>query len=223
MPSPNSYSAAGNAVSDLSGGIGLLYKAKGSRLEAQAYDKAAALARLNKQVEISSTEIKETQAQRDIFKQTGETQADVASAGFEASGSALDILRESASQGALMKATISQQGLITEAGYEEQAESYDLMAKASREAAKADTWGAVGKFVGAAISTAAAVSMSDARLKRDIEQVGEHKGLRLYRYRYLWSPRLFIGVMAQELLKARPAAVLCGVDGFLRVDYSLVV
>src|SRR5204863_5839533 len=98
MPTPNQFSAAGGAVNDIFGGVGLLYKAKGSKLEAQAYDKAAALARLNKQVEISSTEIKESQAQRDIFKQVGGQQADIASAGFEASGSALDILRESASQ-----------------------------------------------------------------------------------------------------------------------------
>ncbi len=223
MPSANSYSAAGNAVSDLFGGIGLLYKAKGSRLEAQQYDKAAALARLNEQFAKTSTEIKETQEQRDIYKQVGGQESDIAASGFEASGSALDILRESASEGALTKAVIGQQGLIEEAGYEEQAQSYDLMAKASREAAKADIFGAGGKLLGAAINIAAVVAMSDARLKRDIEQVGEHKGLRLYRYRYLWSPRLFIGVMAQELLKARPAAVLCGVDGFLRVDYSLVV
>jgi hypothetical protein len=222
MPSANQFSAAGTAVSDLFGGIGLLYKAKGSRLEAQQYDKAAGLARLNKQFAETSTEIKVAQEQRDIFKQVGEQQADVAAAGFEASGSALDLLRESASQGALAKAVIGQQGLIEEAGYEEQAQSYDLMAKASRQAAKADTFGAIGKFLGSAISIGAVVAMSDARLKRDIEQVGEHKGLRLYRYRYLWSPRRFIGVMAQELLKVRPAAVIRGADGFLRVDYSQV-
>lgn len=218
MPSPNQYSAAGSAVSDLFGGIGLLYKAKGSRLEAQQYDKAAELALLNKQFAHNSTEIKEAQTQRDIFKQTGETEATVGAAGFEASGSALDILRESASQGALTKAVIGQQGLIEEAGYQEQHDSYVLMAQASREAAKADTWGAVGKFAGSAIMAAAA--FSDARLKRDIEYVGEHRGLRLYRFRYLWSPRRFIGVIAQELLQLRPAAVIHGADGFLRVDYG---
>lgn len=223
MPSANQFSAAGNAASDLFGGIGLLYKAKGSRLEAQQYDKAAALARLNEQFAKTSTDIKVAQEQRDIYKQVGGQESDIAASGFEASGSALDILRESASQGALTKAVIGQQGLIEEAGYEEQAQSYDLMAKASREAAKADTWGAVGKFVGAAINIAAVGAMSDARLKRDIEQVGEHKGLRLYRYRYLWSPRLFIGVMAQELLKVRPWAVIRGADGFLRVNYAMVV
>lgn len=147
--------AASNAVSDVFGGIGLLYKAKGSKLEAQAYEKAAALARLNEQFTKTSTDIKEAQQQRDSYKQIGGQEADIAASGFAASGSALDILRESASQASLTKAVISQQGLIEEAGYREQAESYDLMAQASREAAKADKWGAVGKFVGAAISVAA--------------------------------------------------------------------
>lgn len=218
MPSPNEYSAAGSAVTDLFGGIGLLHKAKGSKLQAAAYDKAAELALLNKKIESSSTEIKEAQASRDIYKQTGGQQADIAAAGFAATGSALDIMRESASQGALTKAVISQQGLINEATFQEQHDSYVLMAEASREAAKADTWGAVGKFAGAAIAGAAA--FSDARLKRDITLVGHHKGLRLYRYRYLWSPRWFIGVMAQELLQLRPAAVIHGAGGFLRVDYG---
>jgi hypothetical protein len=147
--------AASNAVSDIFSGIGSLYKAKGSRIEAEQYDKAAALARLNEKVTASSTEIKEAQQQRDSYKQIGGQQAEIGASGFAATGSALDILRESASQASLTKSVISQQGLIEEAGYEEQAQSYDLMAKASREAAKADTIGAIGKFIGSAISIAA--------------------------------------------------------------------
>ena len=154
--SSSKVGAASNAVSDLTGGIGLLYKGKGSRLEAEQYDKAAALARLNEKFTESSTQIKEAQQQRDSYKQIGGQEADIAASGFAATGSALDILRESASQASLTKSVISQQGLIEEAAYEEQAQSYDLMAKASREAAKADTLGAVGKFAGAAISVAAA-------------------------------------------------------------------
>jgi hypothetical protein len=218
--SGSQVSAGSNAVSDLFGGIGLLYKAKGSKIEAEMYDKAAALARLNKKFTESSTEIKTVQQQRDIYKSIGGTQADVASSGFEASGSALDILRESASQGALTKAVIGQQGLIEEAGYEQQAESYDLMAKASRMAAQADKWGAIGKGIGAAINIAGAVAMSDARLKCDIAPVGRYGDLSLYLYRYLWSPQWFIGVMAQEVLAVLPQAVIRGADGYLRVNYS---
>jgi hypothetical protein len=62
---------------------------------------------------------------------------------------------------------------------------------------------------------------SDIRLKRDIvelQQLGN--GLRLYRFRYLWSRRLYVGVMAQEVEAIRPDAVARGEDGYLRVDYS---
>lgn len=63
--------------------------------------------------------------------------------------------------------------------------------------------------------------LSDARLKRDIAQVGRlSNGLRLYRYRYLWSDVEYVGVMAQEVRLLMPDAVVVGADGFLRVDYG---
>jgi hypothetical protein len=61
---------------------------------------------------------------------------------------------------------------------------------------------------------------SDIRLKRDIVPVGQlANGLRLYRYRYVWSPTLYVGVMAQEVRDVVPTAVVRGRDGYLRVDY----
>ena len=61
---------------------------------------------------------------------------------------------------------------------------------------------------------------SDIRLKRDIVPVGHlANGLRLYRYRYVWSPTLYVGVIAQEVREVVPAAVVRGRDGYLRVDY----
>jgi endosialidase-like protein len=62
---------------------------------------------------------------------------------------------------------------------------------------------------------------SDIRLKRDITQVGElDGGINLYRYRYLWSETIYVGVMAQEVAAVKPEAVLRGADGYLRVDYA---
>jgi hypothetical protein len=62
---------------------------------------------------------------------------------------------------------------------------------------------------------------SDIRLKREIRQVGEFAdGINLYRYRYLWSDTIYVGVMAQEVAEVRPEAVLRGADGYLRVDYA---
>jgi hypothetical protein len=64
-------------------------------------------------------------------------------------------------------------------------------------------------------------TVSDIRLKRDIVEVGQlPDGLHLYRYRYLWSDAVYVGVMAQEVLTIAPDAVVRGDDGYLRVDYG---
>lgn len=63
--------------------------------------------------------------------------------------------------------------------------------------------------------------VSDVRLKRDIVLVGRLKdGLGIYRYRYLWSDTVYVGVMAQEVALDHPDAVVKGADGYLRVNYS---
>lgn len=62
---------------------------------------------------------------------------------------------------------------------------------------------------------------SDIRLKRDVARVGTlDSGLPLYRYKYLWSDQVFVGVMAQEVADVAPDAVVKGDDGYLRVDYA---
>jgi outer membrane immunogenic protein len=62
---------------------------------------------------------------------------------------------------------------------------------------------------------------SDVRLKRDVTLVARlDDGLGLYRYRYLWSDTVYVGVMAQEVAFVHPGAVLEGPDGYLRVNYS---
>jgi hypothetical protein len=63
--------------------------------------------------------------------------------------------------------------------------------------------------------------MSDVRLKEDITPLMRlESGIGLYRYRYKWSDELYVGVMAQELAKIVPSAVLRDQDGYLRVDYT---
>jgi polysaccharide export outer membrane protein len=63
--------------------------------------------------------------------------------------------------------------------------------------------------------------LSDARVKRDITPIARlENGLRLYRYRYAWSDKLYVGVLAQEVLEVAPSAVLRGADGYLRVHYA---
>lgn len=170
----------GGSVSDLFGGLGAeaqgALKAKGLRIKAQGdlaeasnYDLASTLAKQNEQFTETSTAIKQAQLERSTYQTIGGQQADVAGAGFAASGSALDLLRDSASQGALTKAVAGQQGLITEAGYEEQAQSYQTMSAAARataageedlakETEAAAKTQATGDFISSAIKGVAAVA-----------------------------------------------------------------
>jgi hypothetical protein len=65
------------------------------------------------------------------------------------------------------------------------------------------------------------MSPSDIRLKRDIAPLRRlDNGLELYRFRYLWSDVAYVGVMAQEVERVRPDAVMRGADGYLRVNYD---
>lgn len=150
--------SAGGAVQDIFSGFAHEAKAKGLRIEAENYDLAAGFASKNAQFTETSTAIKQSQLDRDIFKTMGGISADVAGAGFAASGSALDILRDSASQGALTKAVGSQQGLITEEGYKVQAETYTNMGKAALMAAEAEDNAALGSNISAAFKGANAIT-----------------------------------------------------------------
>jgi hypothetical protein len=141
----STFSDFGGAVSDLFAADadrykaqGLRIKAQGDRLEGQNYDLAATYAQQNEKFTETSTAIKQAQIERENVKMIGGQQADVAGAGFAASGSALDLLRDSASQGALTHAVAGQQGLITEAGYTEQAQSYQNLSKAAAFAVQGD-------------------------------------------------------------------------------------
>lgn len=62
-------------------------------------------------------------------------------------------------------------------------------------------------------------AISDSRLKRDIRRLGTWQGLGLYAFRYLWSDVEHIGVMAQEVLKVKPWAVV-KIGPWLAVDYG---
>lgn len=144
--SNSTFSNAGGAVSDLFAGFGattnanlqaqgLRIKAQGDLAEGGEYDLAASLAAQNEKYTEISTAIQQMQQERNTTMQIGGQRAEIAGAGFAESGSALDILRDSASQGALAKQVLGQQGLITEAGYTEQQQSYNLMASTARTAA----------------------------------------------------------------------------------------
>lgn len=135
----STFSNLSGAVSDIFGGqataAGLRIKAQGHRVEAENYDLASDLATKNADFANTSMQIKLGQTERQLYQTIGGQQADVAGAGFSASGSALDLLRDSAAEGALTTAVAGQQGLIGIEGYEQQAKSYDNLAGFSRWAA----------------------------------------------------------------------------------------
>jgi hypothetical protein len=152
-------SSIGGAVQDLFAADAHKSKAQGLRIEAGNYDRSSAYSEQNAQFTETSTAIKQSQLDRDIFKTIGGQAADVAGAGFAASGSAIDIMRESASQGALMKAVGAAQGLITEEGYKVQAQNYTDMGKAALlaadaedKAADASSWSSIFKGASAVAS-----------------------------------------------------------------------
>lgn len=66
------------------------------------------------------------------------------------------------------------------------------------------------------------IGPSDIRLKTDIALAGERNGHAWYTYRYVWDDVGTVrgGVMAQEVLKTHPEAVLTHPLGFLMVDYA---
>lgn len=51
------------------------------------------------------------------------------------------------------------------------------------------------------------LTMSDVRAKRDIVPLARlENGIGLYRYRYMWSDDVYVGVMAQEVPARRSRA-----------------
>jgi hypothetical protein len=76
---------------------------------------------------------------------------------------------------------------------------------------------------GIASAGASAIKFSDRSLKRDIRRIGEtaRDKLALYAYRYLWSDKWSVGVMADEARKVRPAAVIRN-GRYDMVDYGLI-
>jgi hypothetical protein len=62
---------------------------------------------------------------------------------------------------------------------------------------------------------------SDAALKHDVVLLGRlDNGLGFYRFSYVGSDKVYVGVLAQEVQAVAPAAVARGRDGYLRVYYE---
>lgn len=79
--------------------------------------------------------------------------------------------------------------------------------------------GTAGQLLGNAAS--AYYLFSDSRLKKDIVEIGEQNGHKLYEFSYLNDPKRYVGVMAQDVEKYAPEAVT-EIDGFKAVNYAML-
>ncbi len=68
----------------------------------------------------------------------------------------------------------------------------------------------------------AAIMASDRRLKTELRLLGETPAMKLpiYAYRYVWGGPERVGVMAQDVMKVKPGAVLTMADGYMAVNYA---
>lgn len=65
--------------------------------------------------------------------------------------------------------------------------------------------------------------ISDIRLKTDIVLIGKaENGLPLYTFRYLGDTAIYQGVMAQDVLKFMPEAVVVMPNGYMAVNYEML-
>jgi len=79
-------------------------------------------------------------------------------------------------------------------------------------------------MLGAASSVAGiSVAMSDSRLKKNIKKIGQSiDGYNIYKFEYLDDDKEWIGVMAEEVFKKKPSAVVRLDNGYLGVDYHQI-
>src|SRR5581483_11201907 len=62
---------------------------------------------------------------------------------------------------------------------------------------------------------------SDSRLKEAVVPLKQlANGVELYRFRYRGDTEVYVGVIAQQVARLMPGAVVRGDDGYLRVDYD---
>lgn len=208
MSSPGfDYSGLGSAISGISGGVGGL-------LSAGAYDQAGDLADKNAGIAKLSTGIQLEQATRKGYQILGATEAAAGANNLSLSGSAMDILRSNREQTFLDHSLTALQGEIDVNSWKEKAAS-------DHGAAQAAQAGGIGSILGGVVSIAGL--FSDERLKDILGPDGIHlPGINFYRFRFKGTSRVLRGVMAQEVQKVRPEAVMQHPSGYLMVNYGML-
>jgi len=77
--------------------------------------------------------------------------------------------------------------------------------------------------LGIATSIKTLGTTSDSRLKKNIKKIGQSiDGYNIYKFEYLDDDKEWIGVLAEEVFKKKPSAVVRMDNGFLGVDYHQI-
>ena len=72
-------------------------------------------------------------------------------------------------------------------------------------------------------SSVVGISKSDSRLKKNIKKIGNSiDGYNIYKFEYLDDDKEWIGVLAEEVFKKKPSAVVRHENGYLAVDYHQI-
>lgn len=95
---------------------------------------------------------------------------------------------------------------------------------ASNNNAMSGLFGLGGSLIGAAGNAGGFGALfSDRRLKRDIKRIGKTPaGINVYKFKYIGDVKEQIGVMAQEVERIIPEAVITFLNGFKAVDYGRI-
>ena len=125
----------GGTASSLGAGVGGLFSFMGDEQAASLFSQAAGVAQNEEQLWQQATQIKETQAARQVTQTIGKGEAQVGAGGFAESGSALDILRSSRQQGSLIQQQLQTQGNIEVEGAQLQSLAYSADAANAQIAA----------------------------------------------------------------------------------------
>lgn len=193
-----------NALGYFGNAAGDLFGAAGEGIAAKGYTEAAGRERLAAKITAGATVIQRAAAYRQVERTLGGQRADIASAGFSFSGSAIDLMADSARQGAISDALIENQGQIEVQGHESSAAMYE------NQAAQAKKRQSGGLFSGLLnIGLGVLGLFSDKNLKHNIVRVGENeKGVPIYEYSYIGSDERWRGYIAQEVEKFDPSEVI---------------
>lgn len=225
--------AIGAAV--LTGGpeiYGGLQARKAAKKQQKILDEQARLER-------SAAAFDAAQASRDFDRLIGTQKARIAGSGIELVGSPMDILEQTerdkqdtinnilAAGAARASALQAEAGLVRDAGRAALTASIirGISSSAKGLASAAQSFGSAGGGkqiaggAGGAKAGAAAAAACDIRLKKDIKRIGKlDNGLPIYLFRYKDDPdnKLHVNVMAQDVEKVMPDAIV-EVDGYKHV------